>query len=332
MRVSLFSIVLFASTATYADPTPVIFDTDIGNDVDDVLALAMLHSLQSRNVCELRAVTITKDHPQCASFVDAVNTFYGRGDIPVGVCDSGVTPAVSRFTPLADIRDNGELRYPHDLLSGKTAPSAVDVLRRTLAAAEDGTVVICQVGFSTNLANLLTSPPDDHSQLNGTQLVQRKVQLLSVMAGAFQPINGSTHREYNVIKDIPAAKLLAERWPGTVVYSGFEVGLAATYPAASIDRDYEYVPHHPVKEAYYLYEPPPHNRPTWDLTSILYALYPDAGYFDTSKRGTVKVLDNGETRFEPHDSGSHFYLVMSEAQRIRVQEALVQLSSQPPGR
>ena len=79
-------------------------------------------------------------------------------------------------------------------------------------------------------------------------------------------------------------------------------------------------------------QPPPHNRPTWDLTSVLYALYPDAGYFDTSTPGTVKVLDNGETEFHPHDSGSHSYLMMSDGQRIRVQEALVQLSSQPPDR
>src|SRR5579859_5493797 len=34
----------------------VIFDTDIGNDVDDVLALSMLHALQSRADCELLAV------------------------------------------------------------------------------------------------------------------------------------------------------------------------------------------------------------------------------------------------------------------------------------
>ena len=42
--------------------TPLIFDTDIGNDVDDVLALGMIHALESRGECELLAVTITKDH------------------------------------------------------------------------------------------------------------------------------------------------------------------------------------------------------------------------------------------------------------------------------
>ncbi len=326
----LLLCLICTSSATMADPVPVILDTDIGNDVDDVLALAVLHSLETRQVCQLKAVTITKDHPQCAAFVDAVNTFYGRGDIPIGVCSSGVTPEISRFTPLADIKDGGQPRYPHDLQSGKTAATAVNILRKTLAECPDNSAVVCQVGFSTNLADLLKSESDTISPLSGTELVRRKVKLLSIMAGAFQPINGRTHLEYNVVKDVPSAQLLVKKWPGRIVFSGFEIGLAATYPAASIDRDYEYVDHHPVKEAYYLYEPPPHNRPTWDLTSVLYAAYPDAGYFSTSSPGTVTVLPSGETRFEAENDGLHTYLRMTDAQKLRVTEALVQLSSQPP--
>src|SRR5215471_14087303 len=77
-----------------AQPTPVIFDTDIGNDVDDALALAVLHALESRGECRLIAVTLTKDNPWAAPYVDLVNTFYGRAHIPVGVVKgSGITPA-----------------------------------------------------------------------------------------------------------------------------------------------------------------------------------------------------------------------------------------------
>ncbi|MEZ6123086.1 MAG: nucleoside hydrolase [Planctomycetaceae bacterium] len=146
-------------------PVPLIFDTDIGNDCDDVQALAIIHALQSRGECRLLAVTITKDHPQAAAFTDCINTFYGRGDVPIGVCRSGVTPEAGNFNVLADTKDESQLRYAHDLMSGKDAPDAVDVLRKTLAQAEDGSVVICQVGFSTNLANLLKSSGDQHSPL-----------------------------------------------------------------------------------------------------------------------------------------------------------------------
>lgn len=312
-------------------PVPLIFDTDIGNDCDDVLALGMIHSLQSRGLCRLAAVTITKDHDQCAPFVDAVNTFYGRGEIPIGVCRSGVTPQQSRFTTLAVAQSDGKDRYPHDLRSGQAAPTAVSVLRKTLAAEADGQVVIVQVGFSTNLVALLRSPADDISPLTGRDLVRQKVRVLSVMAGAFTPINGQPHAEYNVVEDLPSAKALAADWPGEIVYSGFEIGLALPYPAISIQRDYAYVPHHPLSEAYVLYEPPPHNRPTWDLTSVLWAVFPDRGYFDLSAAGTVTVDDRGLTTFATDNNGRHRYLVLRPDQQGRVIEALVQLSSQPPG-
>jgi inosine-uridine nucleoside N-ribohydrolase len=318
-------------------PVPLIFDTDVGNDVDDVLALGVIHALESRGECELLAVTITKDHPLSAAFVDAVNTFYGRGDVPVGMCKSGVTPEEGKFIGLAKTRSGDRLRYPHDLSSGDDARDAVAVLRKTLAAAPDQSVVFVQVGFSTNLANLLDSPPDDISPLVGVELVKKKARLLSIMAGAFEQIRGRDgqrhdHKEYNVVKDVASARKLAAEWPTPVVWSGYEIGLSVPYPHESIERDYDYVEHHPLAEAYRLYSPPPHNRPTWDLTSVLYAVRPDYGYFGLSAAGHVNVADDGLTTFEASDDGPHRYLTLTDNERIRVTEALVQLASQPPGR
>lgn len=312
-----------------AGPVPIVFDTDIGNDVDDVLALGMLHALESRGECRLIAVTITKDNPLAAAFADAVNTFYGRGDIPIGVVRGGAEPGPGKFLKLAEQRDGDRLRYPHDV-RGETSPEATTLLRRLLAAESDGSVVVVQVGFSSNLARLLDSPPDEISPLSGRDLVARKVRLLSIMAGAFQPIGGKRHLEYNVIKDIPAAKKLAAEWPTPVIWSGYEIGIALPYPAISIERDYRYVPHHPLAEAYVLYQPPPHNRPTWDLTSVLYAVRPDRGYFDLSEPGRVIIEDDGGTRFDPAPDGPHRYLVLRPENAGRVIEALVMLASQPP--
>ena len=317
-------------------PIPFIFDTDIGNDVDDVLALGMIHSLESRGECKLLAVTITKDHELAAPFTDVVNTFYGRGNVPIGVCRSGVTPAAGKFNPLANVKDGDQFRYEHDLVSGSEAPDAVAVLRRALASADDGSVVVAQVGFSTNLANLLGSKPDDVSPLTGTELVKKKVRLLSMMAGAFTKIPGKDgpydHREYNIIKDIPAAKRIATQWPTPIVWSGFEIGIAVPYPHESIEQDYQYVQHHPLAEAYIAYNPPPHNRPTWDLTSVLQAIRPGRGYFGISPKGTVSVADDGLTTFKADPAGRHQYLKLTNEQKIRVIETLVGLSSQPPSR
>src|SRR5258707_807827 len=142
-----------------------------------------------------------------------------------------------------------------------------------------------QVGFFSNFAALLETQGDEISPLTGRELVKRKVRMLSIMDGAFQTIGNNNHYcEENVITDIPAAQKLEKEWPVPIVWSGFEIGIAVPYPAASIEQDFGYVTHHPAAEAYYLYNPPPHNRPTWDLTSALYAVAPGRGYFSLSTR------------------------------------------------
>ena len=312
-------------------PVPVIFDTDICEDCDDVAALAMLHALESRGRCRLLAVTVTADHPQAAPFVDCIDTFYGRPDIPIGVVGPGGVKAPSGYLKLAAEKGAAGFRYPHDLLDGKDAPDAVAVLRKTLAAAEDGSVVVIQVGFSTNLARLLASPADALSPLPGVDLVAKKVQLLELMAGAFEPIQGSpAYGEYNVVRDREAAAAVAAGWPTEVVWSGFEIGVALPYPSRSIVEDFRDVPHHPVAEAYRIVSPPPQDRPSWDLSSVLDAVLGDRGYFDRSPPGKVAVTDQGATVFTPDAAGKHRYLLLRDAAaRARVIEALVQLASQP---
>jgi hypothetical protein len=308
-----------------------IYDTDICGDCDDVLALGMIHALQSRGHCRLLAVTISVDHELAAPFVEAVNAFYNRNQIPIGVVGNGGVVEKSAFLSLVDERDGERLRYPHRLASARFAPSATAMLRKTLVAQPDGSVVIAQVGFSTNMARLLDSSADEHSPLPGAELVRRKVRLLSLMAGAFQPIEGNRRfREYNVAKDVKSARSLAERWPTPMIYSGFEIGIALPYPSASIERDYGYVPHHPIAEAYTRRNPPPHNRPTWDLTSVLIAVLGDRGYFDVSATGRVTIEPDGFTRFEETSQGNHRILILRREHKARVLEAMVQLSSQPP--
>ena len=108
MASALVTLVLVSGPMMAAHPVPIIFDTDIGNDVDDVLALGMIHALQSRGRCDLIAVTVTKDHELAGPFADAVNTFYGRSNVPVGVVRKGVTPPEGKFLGMA--RDPA---YPH---------------------------------------------------------------------------------------------------------------------------------------------------------------------------------------------------------------------------
>lgn len=332
MLLRTLTVLLLTTHFVFAQPVPIIFDTDMGNDIDDALALAVIHSLEARGECHLRAVTITKDNPYAAPFIQAINTFYGRPSIPLGIVQKGKTPEPSNYlTGVVDAKDAaGESLYPSSIKPRDPVPTAVEILRRTLANEPDASVVIIQVGFSTNLAALLESPADAISPLTGKELATRKVRLLSVMAGNFAPSDHT--KEYNVFIDAPAAKKVFADWPTPIIASGFEIGRAILYPATSIEKDFRYVPHHPVAHAYTLYQKMPYDRETWDLTSVLAAIRPDAGFFGLSDPGTITVDADDVTQFRFHPQGKHRYLTVSEQQIIRVREALVQLASQPPSK
>jgi inosine-uridine nucleoside N-ribohydrolase len=315
-----------------AQAIPVIFDTDMGNDIDDALALAMLHAFESRGEVRILATTSTKDNPDSAPYLDLVNTFYGRPDVPIGVARSGITTNDSPYLkrPLERRRADGSHVYPRDL-THENAPEAVAVLRRTLAAAADTSILVIQVGFSTNLSRLLESPADAVSPLTGRELVMRKVRLLSIMAGDFT--HARPDGEYNVVRDIPSARNLFAEWPTALVASGWEIGRALRFPARSIERDYAYVDDHPIAESYRLYRTMPYDRETWDLTSVLWAVRPDDDYFDLSGPGSIEVDEKGITTFRREEGGLHRYLKLgSDAQSHRAVEAMVYLASQPPTR
>jgi inosine-uridine nucleoside N-ribohydrolase len=311
-----------------AAPVRLIFDTDMGNDVDDAVALAMIHALESRGEAKLLAVTITKDNRWAAPFIDLMNTFYGRGGIPIGMVRDGKTPEDSNMIrlPAERKRADGSFVYPRHLGDGREAPEAVGLLRRVLAKEADGGVVIVQIGFSTNLARLLDSRADESSPLPGRDLVKSKVRLLSIMGGAFP--DGKP--EYNIHTDIPAAKKLFAEWLGTIVASGFEIGNKVLYPATSILKDYNYVADHPLAEAYRDYMKMPYDRPMWDPTATLYAVRPDS--FSLSAPGVITVDDEGRTHFAPDANGRHRYLIATPEQNAAALRAIIELASRPPDR
>src|ERR1700753_796244 len=137
MKTFLAALLIFVAVASASAATPlhVIFDTDMGNDVDDALALAMLHAFASRGELELLAVTVSKDNPWAAEYVRLVDEYYGRGAIPVGIVHDGKTKEDGNY-----VRQGCELhgRHPHE------SADAVQLLRKTLAGEKDGAVTLIQ--------------------------------------------------------------------------------------------------------------------------------------------------------------------------------------------
>ena len=291
---------------------PVVFDTDMGNDIDDALALALLHALSDRGECELIGVTLTNAHPAAVPYIRMLNRFYGRGELPVGAAIKALKGGAGDGYMTAGLG-------AASATAGGSAEPAPTLLRRLLTNAREK-VVIVQTGFSTNLAALLESP-------GGAALAKEKVALVVAMAGNF----AGGEPEYNVRIDVASAKAVFERWPTPIVFSGFEIGRDLLYPAASIEHDFAYARPHPIAESYRAYAKMPYNRPTWDLTAALEAVRPEHGYFSRSEPGAVQVESNGATRFAP-GQGDRRYLRLDPSKRAEILEVLALLASQPPAR
>lgn len=321
-----------ATVASAKDPVKIIYDTDMGNDIDDVFALVMLNNLEKRGEVDLLAITITKDNKYAAPYCQFLDEFYNAPDVPIGaVKDSGVTPDDGKYLKqsLEAKDEKGKPMFPFfDLAKDKTQYyEATSLLRKTLAAQEDGSVVIAQVGFSTNLARLLDSPGDEFSPLNGRELAAKKVKYLVAMAGNFV----EKHKEFNVICDVPSAQKVFAEWPTAIYCSGFEVGREITMNGIAMLNDYEYLSHHPVKEAYRYYHDglkAEDRQCTWDLTTILFAARPDRGYFDFSEPGFIEIDKDGYSAFKPDVAGNARLFKVNKEQIIRVQEAFEWLCSE----
>jgi inosine-uridine nucleoside N-ribohydrolase len=202
----------------------------------------------------------------------------------------------------------------------------VPQLRRLLAEADDHSVVIIPIGFSTNLHQLFDSPADAYSPLTGIDLFAQKVSHVVMMAGCF---DNQDHKEYNIIMDQQAFTRFIDECPRPIYFTGWEVGFAIKHPARSILEDYKWATHHPVVEGYKRYMEMPYDRPTWDLTAVLYAVRPDRAYFNVSQPGRVLVDCTGATVFDAQKTGQHYMLSVDPTQCQVIREVQIELSSQP---
>jgi hypothetical protein len=135
--------------------------------------------------------------------------------------------------------------------------------------------------------------------------------------------------EYNVYTDPDSAKILFEEWPTLMIFSGFEVGLAITFPYGAIERDFTYTDNHPIAEAFRIYVKKGQDRPNWDSTAVLEAIRPDRGYFEFSQRGRVRLGPKNTTLFAPDAQGNCHYLIIKPDQIGRVRELITTLVSEP---
>ncbi len=321
-NICLLTLAIFAVACTSQQkeennlPLKVIIETDMGNDIDDAIALAVANKAVDNGVMELLAVGCHKLSDTPARYVDIVDTYYGHPDVQVAMSATPVKETSSYVDYTAEPCNMGF----EETYNGKF-DEPVSLYRKILSQSEDQSISFVSLGFGTTLAQLLESEGDEYSPLSGKELVAQKVRCLSIMAGSY----GEKKRaEYNVINDIPAMKKVFAEWPGEIIQNPFEIGKQVMFPASIIEKNLGYDGLNPVVEGYKLYNKMPYNRPSWDILSVIYLMKPEL--FTKSVSGTICVDDKGFTHFEPSENGRHYVLSATIDQPQALREYMIKMS------
>ena len=193
-----------------------IFDTDLGGDVDDLGALAMLHHFIDKGECELLGIMCWSTEQYAVSAIDAVNRYYEHPAIPIGT-RKGETHHEG-WCYSKPICDQFEYQLDH-----AGAQDATMLYRKILAEAEKKSVVIVTVGPLKNIENLLDSKGDAISSWSGKKLIKRKVKEFVVMGGQFP----AGKDEWNFNGDMPGVtQRVIQQLKVPITFLGFELGQA----------------------------------------------------------------------------------------------------------
>lgn len=285
------------------EPVRVIFDSDMSSDCDDVASLAVLHALADEGKAKILAVGASDRNRWAPLCMDAINTYYGHPEIPIGaVKDRKVWNTGTKYA-----KQVAE-RYPRsrDWESAADAPDVIDVYRRTLTDQPDASVVFISVGTLANASNLLKSGPDKYSDLTGKELVEKKVRHWVCMGGAFMD-KWKDKKEANIYMAAAHARHALANWPTKISFMSYGVGRQIkTGPGLK-----EAPENHVCRYAYEVaVDLKPHT--SFDQAAVLYAVEAMNGgaasdYWDMAEWGRAVVHEDRTTSFKKDPDGMHRY-------------------------
>ena len=277
-------------------PKKIIFETDMSTDVDDVGALAVLHALADTGEAEILAISFNEVHPSGASAICAINTWYNRGDIPIGIYKGD----------LADPDESSYLEslanFPHHLPT-IPSPSSVELYLQVLREQPDNSVTIISVGFLNNLYDLLKADSD---------LISQKVTELVVMALL-------TDDPYNTVRHdlIDKSEYVIRDWPTRLVISHYGESIQTGAKLAKAPAE------NPVREAYYRrFKGQYKGRSSWDQLAVLYGVRGVSDYFTEITEGKGRLSNGYEWEMQP---GFRSYLDpnLSDSEFVHIIEDLM---------
>src|SRR5580704_13513608 len=186
-KLAVLLFLVYGAACWAQERIPIILDTDIGDDIDDALALAL--ALQSPEL-DVRAVTTVIDDTETRTRLAWKELgLYGRHDIPV---------ATGASEPLLDPVRTQRARQFEVLTDADTVPEAAhrraaELIIDTLMASPRP-ITLVPIGPLTNIALALKSGAN----------IRPKIARIVLMGGAFHML----YQEYNIWRDRVAAEIV----------------------------------------------------------------------------------------------------------------------------
>ena len=183
----LLTLPQWAICATAPKKIPVLLDTDIGSDIDDAFALALI--VNSPELDLLGVTTVSGDSEARARLAAKMLVDAGRLDVPVAAGASG------QPLPIQQCR----------LAEGFKSPSLLPIAAEDFLESEirrrPGQITIVAIGLLTNVAALLKKYPDAAKEIKQIVLMGGSVER------GYAP-GSRPEAEYNIKMDPAAAQVV----------------------------------------------------------------------------------------------------------------------------
>ncbi len=202
----------------------ILFDTDIGSDIDDAVCLAYL---LAQPKCELLGVTTVSGEPELrARMVSAMlNVAKRTCPVIIGTKQPMFVPSIQPRAPQAQKLD----KWPHETVYPDE--SAVEFLRKTIRK-HPGEITLLAVGPMTNVGLLFATDPD----------VIPMLKRVVLMCGRFDSAHIDGRGEWNARNDPHACKLVFDARPAELVSFGLNVTNRVVLDAQEVKKRFRNIP------------------------------------------------------------------------------------------
>lgn len=294
-----------AALTPAATPVKVIFDTDMDSDCDDLGALAILHALADRGEAEILATGVSSKNEWSPACVDAINTYYGRPDLPIGRPQGQGASKPSKYA-----RQIAE-RFPQDLGPVQRLPEAAELYRKLLLHQPDQSVVLVTVGYLTNVAALLRLPAQGELP-SGSEVVRKKVRLWACMGGNFvgrPAMDDLKLTNNNFTYDKAGAHYAVWNWTAPLTFVGREIGSVPSGLKAGA-RLRELPESNPIRAGYQLwFGGQAQDRHVADQTTVLFGVRGRRDYWDIETQGYLDLQPDMTFQWRDERDSEQSYLL-----------------------